>query len=125
MRQGPDLSPAGRANILYRWAYRGAACAAHAANNFAQVSLELGGKSPFIVFDDVNIESAVNGAIGAIFGAAGQSCVAGSRLYLQEGIADAFLERMTALAQNILIGDPLGRGDPDGATLHQRTAGEY
>ena len=79
----------------------------NSANNFAQVSLELGGKSPFIVFDDVNIESAVNGAVGAIFGAAGQSCVAGSRLYLQEGIADAFLQRMTALAQNILIGDPL------------------
>lgn len=79
----------------------------NSANNFAEVSLELGGKSPFIVFDDVNIESAVNGSIGGIFGAAGQSCVAGSRLYLQEGIADAFLERMTELAGNILIGDPL------------------
>jgi acyl-CoA reductase-like NAD-dependent aldehyde dehydrogenase len=79
----------------------------NSANNFAEVSLELGGKSPFIVFDDVNIESAVNGAIGGIFGAAGQSCVAGSRLYLQENIADEFLQRMTALARSILIGDPL------------------
>ncbi len=79
----------------------------NSANNFAEVSLELGGKSPFIVFDDVNIESAVNGSIGGIFGASGQSCVAGSRLYLQEGIADAFLERMTELAANIVIGDPL------------------
>ena len=79
----------------------------NSANNFAEVSLELGGKSPFIVFDDVNIESAVNGAIAGIFGAAGQSCVAGSRLYLQESIAHAFLDRMVELAETILIGDPL------------------
>lgn len=76
-------------------------------NNFAEVSLELGGKSPFIVFNDANIESAVNASIAGIFGAAGQSCVAGSRLYLQEDIADAFLERMTAMAKAIRIGDPL------------------
>ena len=79
----------------------------NSTNNFAEVSLELGGKSPFIVFDDANLESAVNGSISGIFGAAGQSCVAGSRLYLQEGIADAFLERMTELASRIHIGDPL------------------
>lgn len=79
----------------------------NSANNFAEVSLELGGKSPFIVFDDANLESAVNGSISGIFGAAGQSCVAGSRLYLQDGIADEFLVRMTALAGAIRIGDPL------------------
>ncbi len=71
------------------------------------MSLELGGKSPFIVFDDASIEFAVNGSISGIFGASGQSCVAGSRLYLQDGIANAFLDRMTELAGNILIGDPL------------------
>ncbi|MEM6939994.1 MAG: aldehyde dehydrogenase [Pseudomonadota bacterium] len=75
--------------------------------NFAEVSLELGGKSPFIVFEDANIESAVNAAIAGIFGATGQSCVAGSRLYLHEDIADAFLEKMTAQARAIVIGDPL------------------
>ncbi|MFV2054064.1 aldehyde dehydrogenase [Aliiroseovarius sp. YM-037] len=75
--------------------------------NFAEVSLELGGKSPFIVFDDANIESAVNASIAGIFGATGQSCVAGSRLYLQEDIADEFLEQMTAQAREIVIGDPL------------------
>ena len=75
--------------------------------NFAAVSLELGGKSPFIVFDDANIESAVNASIAGIFGATGQSCVAGSRLYLHEGIADEFLEKMTALTRQIVIGDPL------------------
>ncbi len=75
--------------------------------NFAEVSLELGGKSPFIVFDDANIESAVNASIAGIFGATGQSCVAGSRLYLHEDIADEFLEKMTAMAGQIVIGDPL------------------
>ncbi|MDD9874377.1 MAG: aldehyde dehydrogenase [Gammaproteobacteria bacterium] len=79
----------------------------NSANNFAQVSLELGGKSPFIVFDDADLESAVNGSIAGIFGAAGQSCVAGSRLYLQHGIADQFLRRMVEQAQRIRIGDPL------------------
>ena len=76
-------------------------------NNFAEVSLELGGKSPFIVFDDANIESAVNASIAGIFGATGQSCVAGSRLYLHDDIADEFLERMTGLARQIRMGDPL------------------
>ena len=79
----------------------------NSAENFAEVSLELGGKSPFIVFEDANIESAVNGSIAGIFGASGQSCVAGSGLYLQEDIADVFLERMVALTKDIVIGDPL------------------
>ena len=79
----------------------------NSAENFAEVSLELGGKSPFIVFDDANIESAVNGSIAGIFGATGQSCVAGSRLYLHEDIADQFLDRMVGLAKDIKIGDPL------------------
>lgn len=75
--------------------------------NFAEVSLELGGKSPFIVFDDANIDSAVNASIAGIFGATGQSCVAGSRLYLHNDIADEFLEKMVAIAGTIQIGDPL------------------
>ncbi len=79
----------------------------NSAENFAEVSLELGGKSPFIVFEDANIESAVNGSVAGIFGAAGQSCVAGSRLYLHEDIADEFLERMIEVAKGIKIGDPL------------------
>ena len=79
----------------------------NSAENFAQVSLELGGKSPFIVFDDADIESAVNGSIAGIFGATGQSCVAGSRLYLHERIADQFLDTMVSRARQIRIGDPL------------------
>lgn len=79
----------------------------NSAENFAEVSLELGGKSPFIVFEDADIESAVNGSVAGIFGATGQSCVAGSRLIIHESVADAFLERMVALAKAIRIGDPL------------------
>ena len=79
----------------------------NSAENFAEVSLELGGKSPFLVFEDADLESAVNGAIAGIFGATGQSCVAGSRLYLQNSIAERFLDMMVARVRAIRIGDPL------------------
>jgi acyl-CoA reductase-like NAD-dependent aldehyde dehydrogenase len=79
----------------------------NSAENLAEVSLELGGKSAVIVFDDADIESATNSVVAGIFGASGQSCVAGSRLYVQEGIADRFLERLQSIAAQICIGDPL------------------
>ena len=79
----------------------------NSTHNFAEVSLELGGKSPIIVFEDADIDSAVNGAAGGIFGASGQSCVAGSRLLLHEAIADQFIEKMRAIATGIKIGDPM------------------
>lgn len=79
----------------------------NSAENFAQTSLELGGKSPFIVFDDADLESAVNGAVGGIFGASGQSCVAGSRLLLHNDIADEFLARMKSVSAGVRIGDPM------------------
>ncbi|MEM8499221.1 MAG: aldehyde dehydrogenase [Pseudomonadota bacterium] len=79
----------------------------NSTNNFAEVSLELGGKSPFIVFDDADLESAVNGSVGGIFGASGQSCVAGSRALLHEDIADEFLEKIKTIAEGVRIGDPM------------------
>jgi acyl-CoA reductase-like NAD-dependent aldehyde dehydrogenase len=79
----------------------------NSAENFAEVSLELGGKSPFIVFEDADLESAVNGSVAGIFGATGQSCVAGSRLIVHESVADDFLARMVETAKAIRIGDPL------------------
>lgn len=60
----------------------------NSAENFAVTTLELGGKSPMIIFDDANLESAVNGLIAGNFGASGQSCVAGSRGLVQRGIYD-------------------------------------
>ena len=59
------------------------------------------------MFDDANIESAVNASIAGIFGATGQSCVAGSRLYVQDGVADEFLGKIVAQAKTITLGDPL------------------
>ncbi|MGH6954823.1 MAG: aldehyde dehydrogenase [Alphaproteobacteria bacterium] len=79
----------------------------NSAENFAQVSLELGGKSPVLVFDDADLDSALNGVVAGIFGASGQSCVAGSRLYLHERIHDSFLDRLVGRAKQIRIGDPL------------------
>ena len=79
----------------------------NSAENFAQVSLELGGKSPVIVFDDADLESATNGVLLSIFSASGQSCVAGSRLLLHESIHDEVLARVAEKASKIRIGDPL------------------
>jgi (Z)-2-((N-methylformamido)methylene)-5-hydroxybutyrolactone dehydrogenase len=76
------------------------------AENLARTSLELGGKSPFIVFDDADLDSAANAQVSGIFAATGQSCVAGSRLLVQRGVKDAFLERLKAKAEAIAIGSP-------------------
>jgi len=78
-----------------------------AAKHFKHVSLELGGKSPNIVFDDANIDDAVNGAVSGIFAATGQTCIAGSRLLLQESIHDAFMDKLLALARTARMGDPM------------------
>jgi betaine-aldehyde dehydrogenase len=74
--------------------------------NLKRVQLELGGKGANIVFDDANLDAAINGAAWAIFHNQGQACIAGSRLMLHDKIADAFLERFTALANSIRLGDP-------------------
>jgi acyl-CoA reductase-like NAD-dependent aldehyde dehydrogenase len=78
-----------------------------AAQHFKHVSLELGGKSPNIVFADANLDDAVNGAISGIFSATGQTCIAGSRLLLEESIHDAFMEKLLALAKTARMGDPM------------------
>jgi aldehyde dehydrogenase (NAD+) len=78
-----------------------------AAADFKRVTLELGGKSANIVFEDANLDMAVNGAISGIFAASGQTCIAGSRLLLQDSIHDAFLERLVRMAGTARIGDPM------------------
>ncbi len=77
-----------------------------AAKTFKKVSLELGGKSPNIVFDDCIIDDAVSGAVSGIFAATGQTCIAGSRLLLQETIHDQFVEKLIAMAKTARLGDP-------------------
>ena len=93
----------------------------NSAENFAEVSLELGGKSPVIVFEDADLESATNGVLLSIFSASGQSCVAGSRLLLHEKIHDEVLGEVAKRAANIRIGDPLDEASQMGplATLGQ------
>ena len=78
-----------------------------AAKTFKHVSLELGGKSPNIVFADAKLEDAVNGAVAGIFAATGQTCIAGSRLLLQEDIHDEFVDKLLALAKTARMGDPM------------------
>ncbi|MFT5549862.1 MAG: acyl-CoA reductase-like NAD-dependent aldehyde dehydrogenase, partial [Candidatus Azotimanducaceae bacterium] len=78
----------------------------NSAENLASTSLELGGKSPFIVFDDVDIDSVVNAQVSAIFAATGQSCVAGSRLIISRKIKDEFLTKLVEKAKAVIIGDP-------------------
>ena len=79
----------------------------NSANNLSQVSLELGGKSPVAVFEDADQENALNGIIAGIFGASGQSCIAGSRLYIQKNIYEKFLEKIINRANKIKLGPPM------------------
>jgi acyl-CoA reductase-like NAD-dependent aldehyde dehydrogenase len=93
----------------------------NSAENLAVVSLELGGKSPILVFDDADIDTAVNGIIAGNFGATGQSCVAGTRVYIHEHCFDDVISRVAERARTIRIGDPLADDTEIGplATLGQ------
>ena len=80
--------------------------AAIAGGNLKPVTMELGGKSPNIVFDDADFDRALVGALAGIFGATGQTCIAGSRLLVQRGIHDRMVEGLAARAAQIILGDP-------------------
>jgi aldehyde dehydrogenase (NAD+) len=85
----------------------GRAIARAGAENLTRVSLELGGKSPQVVFEDCDIEAAVNGVISGVYAATGQTCMAGSRLVVHRSIHDQVVERLVARARSIKLGDPL------------------
>jgi len=78
-----------------------------AARGLKRVSMELGGKSPNIVFDDAEIDNAVKGVVSGIFAATGQTCVAGSRLLVQQNIHDQFIDKLLALARTAKMGNPM------------------
>jgi len=110
--------PCGKAltthNLVERIAFTGGPETAkhiikNSAENLSQVSLELGGKSPVVVFDDADQENALNGITAGIFGASGQSCIAGSRLYLQSNIYDKFLNKLIDKAEKIKLGGPMDK----------------
>lgn len=94
----------------------------NSAENLASTSLELGGKSPILVFADADLESAANAQVAGIFAATGQSCVAGSRLIVEKSVKDRFLGILKAKAEAIRIGSPLDMATEVGplATERQR-----
>jgi (Z)-2-((N-methylformamido)methylene)-5-hydroxybutyrolactone dehydrogenase len=85
----------------------GARIYAQAAKTMKRVSLELGGKSPNIVFDDCDLDAAASGAISGIFAATGQTCIAGSRLLVQNSIREVFTKKVAALGASARKGDPM------------------
>jgi aldehyde dehydrogenase (NAD+) len=82
-----------------------------------KLSLELGGKSPFIVFDDADLDSVVEGVVDAIWFNQGQVCCAGSRILAQEGVADRLVDRLRARMETLRMGDPLDKGIDIGAII--------
>ena len=90
------------------------------SENFALLTLELGGKNPVLVFDDANLESAANGVVAGVFAAAGQSCVSGSRLLVQDTVKDEFLQILTSKAAAIKIGDPMDKATEMGPLCTRR-----
>lgn len=100
----------------------------NAAENLIPVSLELGGKSANIVFEDADLDEAVKGSIEAIYRNQGEICLAGSRLLVQESIYKQFLEKFTVAVRNIKVGDPLSEETNMGALVsqsHLETVDEY
>ncbi|WP_198973121.1 aldehyde dehydrogenase family protein, partial [Xylophilus sp. ASV27] len=90
------------------------------AGNLKRLQLELGGKSPDIVLADADLDQAVPGASMGVFSNTGQVCVAGTRILVQRGIHDAFVERMKAFAKTIQIGNGLAPGVQVGPLISQR-----
>lgn len=87
------------------------------AGSGKSLTLELGGKSPFIVFDDADLDGAVEGVVDAIWFNQGQVCCAGSRLLLHEGIADAFIAKLTRRMETLRVGAPLDKAIDMGAIV--------
>ena len=113
--------------LVSRVAFTGGPAAArhvlrNTAENFAHTTLELGGKSPVLVFGDADLDSVANSIVAGIFAASGQSCVAGSRLYVERSVHDRLVARLKDRAERIVIGDPADPATEMGplATARQR-----
>ena len=87
------------------------------ANSPKKLSLELGGKSPFVVFDDADLDSAVEGLVDAIWFNQGQVCCAGSRLLVQERVAETLYAKMRARMETLRVGPPLDKAIDIGAIV--------
>src|SRR5207248_7542305 len=87
------------------------------AGSGKKLSLELGGKSPFVVFDDADLDSVIEGIVDAIWFNQGQVCCAGSRLLVQENVADRLLRRLRDRMETLRVGDPLDKAVDIGAII--------
>jgi acyl-CoA reductase-like NAD-dependent aldehyde dehydrogenase len=90
-----------------------------AARGLKRVTMELGGKSPNIVFDDAQLDNAIKGVISGIFAATGQTCIAGSRLLVQRSIHDEFVEKLVAFAKTAKMGNPMDPGTQVGPVTNK------
>ncbi|KAF1334252.1 Betaine aldehyde dehydrogenase, partial [Globisporangium splendens] len=97
----------------------GRAVAAAAGHNLASSTMELGGKAPLVIFEDVDLDEVVNGAAFACFIASGQTCVTGARLIIQDTIFDAFVDRLVAKVQSIRLGDPMSDTTQMGTVINK------
>jgi betaine-aldehyde dehydrogenase len=93
---------------------------AAAAEGMKHVTMELGGKSPLVIFDDADIENAVGGAILGNFYSTGQVCSNGTRVFVQSGIKEAFLSRLSARLGDAVIGDPMNEATSFGPMVSER-----
>jgi aldehyde dehydrogenase (NAD+) len=131
--------PAGVVNIVTGDGRTGAALAAHpgvrkvaftgstevgrilrraTAGTGKALTLELGGKSPFLVYDDADLDSVVEGVVDAIWFNQGEVCCAGSRILVQDGVAEALVAKLRARMETLRLGDPLDKGIDMGAVVH-------
>lgn len=91
------------------------------ANSVKKVSLELGGNAPFIVFNSADVDRAVVGAIASKFRASGQTCVCANRMFVQAGVHDKFIAKLTeAMNKQLIIGDGLDTGVTQGPLINER-----
>ncbi|TBL94186.1 NADP-dependent succinate-semialdehyde dehydrogenase [Hafnia alvei] len=90
------------------------------AKDIKKVSLELGGNAPFIVFDDADLDKAVDGALASKFRNAGQTCVCANRLYVQDGVYDAFAKKLQAAVEKLTLGDGLAQGVTTGPLIDEK-----
>jgi betaine-aldehyde dehydrogenase len=96
---------------------------AAAAEGIRHVTMELGGKSPILIFEDADLETAVSGAILGNFYSSGQVCSNGTRVFVQRGIRDAFLDRLAERIENAVIGDPMDEASTFGPIASERQLG--
>lgn len=90
------------------------------ADNIKRISLELGGNAPFIVFDDANLDAAITGALASKYRNAGQTCVCTNRFLVQEGIHDAFVEKLAAAVSQFKVGNGLDEGVSIGPLINKK-----